>query len=142
MQLYLLLRPTYEAPRCSPNALGLILIADYDNQLNSSLQCSSEHSTTTKETPHEVNKRGTRPDKIIFHSRQLTDETTPPCNRSHIRKLAVFCFDKIDFRSRQEQSCPTAADETTPYPTPISENSSANGCSRNFELFSFFSCFY
>ena len=55
--------------------------------------------------------------------------------------LAVFCSDKIDFRSRQEQSCPTTADETTPYPHPISENSSANGCSRNFELLSFFRVF-
>ena len=32
--------------------------------------------------------------------------------------LAVFCSDKIDFRSRQEQSCPTTANETTPYPHP------------------------
>ena len=32
--------------------------------------------------------------------------------------LAVFFSDKIDFRSRQEQSCPTTADETTPYPQP------------------------
>jgi len=29
--------------------------------------------------------------------------------------LAVFCSDKIDFRSRKEQFCPTTADETTPY---------------------------
>jgi len=59
-------------------------------------------------------------------------------------ELAVFCSDKIDFRSRQMQTCPTTADKTTtpyPHPTPISENSSANGCSRSFELFSFFSCF-
>jgi len=55
--------------------------------------------------------------------------------------LAVFCSDRVNFRFRQEQSCPTTADETTPYPTPISENSSANGCSRNFELFSFFRVF-
>ena len=54
--------------------------------------------------------RGTRPDKIIFHSRQI-------------------------------QTCPTTADETIPYPHPISENTSANGCSRNFELFSFFRVF-
>ena len=33
-------------------------------------------------------------------------------------------------------------DETTPLTHHISENSSANGCSRNFELFSFFSCFH
>jgi len=44
-------------------------------------------------------------------------------------------FDKSDFCSRQEQSCPT------PYPHHTSENSSANGCSRNFELFSFFRVF-
>ena len=59
-------------------------------------------------------------------------------------ELAVFCSDKIDFRSRQMQTCPTTADKTTtpyPHPTPISENSSANGCSRSFELFSFFSRF-
>ena len=59
-------------------------------------------------------------------------------------ELAVFCSDKIDSRSRQMQTCPTTADKTTtpyPHPTPISENSSANGCSRSFELFSFFSCF-
>jgi len=35
--------------------------------------------------------------------------------------LAVFCSDKIDFRSRQEQSCPTTADET-PYPHPHFQN--------------------
>jgi len=80
---------------------------------------------------------------ISWDVRQLTDETTPqpipyPKTPRQMTGLAVFCSDRVNFRSRQEQSCPTTADETTPYPTPISENSSANGCSRNFEIFSFF----
>jgi len=72
----------------------------------------SEHSTTTKKTPHEVRlpaepaqtKSPFIPDKCRL-ARQLIDETTPPTH-------------------------------------PISENSSANGCSRNFELFLFFSVFF
>jgi len=68
------------------------------------------------------------------HAQPITYPKTP----RQMTGLAVFCSDKIDFRSRQEQSCPTTCrrDDTLP-PTPISENSSANGCSRNFELFSF-----
>ena len=48
---------------------------------------------------------------------------------------------KIIFHSRQMQTARRLTNETTPYPTPISKNSSANGCSRNFELFSFFRVF-
>ena len=65
----------------------------YDNQLNSSLECSSEHSTTTNKTPHEVRlpaepaqtKSPFTPDKCRL-ARQLTDETTP-YSHPHFPKL-------------------------------------------------------
>ena len=126
----------------------------YDNRLNSSLECSQ--NTRLQRTKHRTKyaypRNPPRQNHLSFPTnadlpyniptRQHPEPIRYPKTPRYMTGLAVFCSDKIDFRSRQEQSCPTTTDETTPYPTPISENSSANGCSRNFELFSFFSCFH
>jgi len=92
----------------------------YDNQLNSSLQCSSEHSTTINKTPHEVRlsaepvqtKSSIIPDKCRL-ARQLTDETTHPTHPISENSSVNDWSRRLLLRSRQEQSCPTTADEDT-----------------------------
>jgi len=70
------------------------------------------------------------------------DDTPNPSHRP-IRKLRKLSRGLLLRQNRL--SFPTRAvlpdNGRHPTPTPISENSSANGCSRNYELFSFFSCF-
>jgi len=99
--------------QCSGVAYDVGLSQLYDNQLNSSLQCSSEHSTTINKTPHEVGyaypRNTPRQNHLSFPTKADLPDNLP--TRRH------------------------------PTPTPISENSSANGCSRNFKLFPFFRVF-
>jgi len=77
-----------------------------------------------------------------LHSRQMQtclttyrrdDTPTHPIseNSSFAPTKSTFVPDKSSFARQQ----PT---RRHPTPTPISENSSASGCSRNFELFAFF----
>jgi len=73
----------------------------YDNQLNSSLECSSENSTTTNKTPHEVclpaepaqTKSSFIPDKCrLARQRPTRRYPTPTPFPKTLRQMAVLAI--------------------------------------------------
>ena len=110
------------------------------------LDYNKQNTTRSALTPEPAQTKSSFIPNKCRLARQLTDETTRPTHPIS-ENSSVDDWSRCLLLRQNGLSFPTKAvlpdngrrDDTLPH--SISENSSANGCSRNFELFSFFHVF-